>query len=130
MAFIGVSSGSTKLGAAFTTNQIPSLGRRRVLLYEDSDEPFFREKVSPALLQEQSIQKYHRFNRFFLYLLFFIHEGDQTDFFSIILMSIINISVLSLIYFVVVWLLMPDILYLALAPDFYRISVHNIAVEC
>ena len=41
VAFIGVSSRSTKLGAAFTTNQIPSLGRRRVLLYEDSDEPFF-----------------------------------------------------------------------------------------
>ena len=41
VAFIGVSSRSTKLDAAFTTNQIPSLGRRRVLLYEDSDEPFF-----------------------------------------------------------------------------------------
>ena len=47
------------------------------MLSTDFSSIFFREKVSPALLQEQSIQKYHRFNRFFLYLLFFIHEGDQ-----------------------------------------------------
>ena len=38
--------------------------------------------------------------RIFLLFVVFIYEGDQYDFFPIILLSIINICVLSLIYFV------------------------------
>ena len=87
---------------------------------------FFLEKRFPPLYYKNKTYKSTTGSTDFSCICCFLFmKVINTDFFSIILMSIINISVLSLIYFVVVWLLMPDILYLALAPDFYRISVHN-----